>query len=72
MTEIHVRLNQTLWQALVTYLKLCRRVDLSYMLNLDAGKDKAIVLEDAADFVNGLSANNQFVVFPEQQIATFE
>ena len=42
------------------------------MLNLDAGKDKAIVLEDAADFANGLSANNQFVVFPEQQIATFK
>ena len=55
----------------MTYLKLCRRVDLSYMLNLDAGKDKAIVLEDAADNAE-LSAINQFVVFPEQQIATFE
>ena len=46
--------------------------DLSYMLNLDAGKDKAIVLEAAADSTNELSAINQFVVFPEQQTATFE
>ena len=42
------------------------------MLNLDAGKDKAIVLEAAADSTNELSAINQFVVFPEQQTATFE
>ena len=42
------------------------------MLNLDAGKDIATVLEAAADSMNELSAINQFVVFPEQQNATFE
>ena len=45
--------------------------DLSYMLNLDAGKDKAIVLEAAADSTNELSAINHFVVFPGTTNATF-